>query len=105
MRPAYRYALHLGLFLATLITTTLAGVQLVRSGPVDWLALDVVGLPARERLAQLGWGALYAGPFVGVLAVHEFGHYFVARTIRCAPRCRISCPCRLGWARLGRLSG
>jgi Zn-dependent protease len=80
MRPAYRYALHLGLFLATLLTTTLAGVQLVRSGPVDWLALDVFGLPAHERLAQLGWGALYAGPFVGVLAVHEFGHYFVARS-------------------------
>jgi Zn-dependent protease len=79
MRPGYRYALHLALFVATLVTTTLAGVQLVRSGPVDWLALDVLGLPAAERLAQLGWGMLYAGPFVGVLAVHEFGHYFVAR--------------------------
>jgi Zn-dependent protease len=79
MRPAYRYTLHLGLLLATLVTTTLAGVQLVRSGPVDWLALDVFKLPKAERLAQLGWGLLYAGPFLGVLAVHELGHYFVAR--------------------------
>jgi membrane-associated protease RseP (regulator of RpoE activity) len=46
---------------------------------VDWLALDVFQLPAAERWAQLGLGLLYAGPFLGVLAVHEFGHYFTAR--------------------------
>lgn len=79
MPPRWRTPLHLGLLLATLLTTTLAGVQLVRSGPVDWLPLDVLRLPAPERLAQLGWGLLYAGAFVGVLGVHELGHYFTAR--------------------------
>ena len=79
MRPGWRYALHSILFILTLGTATLAGVQLVRSGPVDWLALDVLQLPAAERWAQLSWGLLYAGPFLGVLAVHEFGHYFTAR--------------------------
>jgi Zn-dependent protease len=79
MRPGWRYALHIFLFILTLGTATLAGVQLVRSGPVDWLALDVFQLPAAERWTQVGLGLLYAGPFLGVLAVHEFGHYFTAR--------------------------
>ncbi|WP_254244761.1 site-2 protease family protein [Hymenobacter sp. BRD67] len=78
MRPGWRYALHLGLFLLTLATTVVAGVQLLRSGP-DGIAFDVLGLPAAERWAQLSWGLLYAGPFLGVLAIHEFGHYFTAR--------------------------
>ena len=76
--PGFSYALHIGLFLATLLATVLAGVQLVRSGP-GGLALDVFDLPASQRWAQLGWGLAYAGPFLGVLAVHEFGHYFTAR--------------------------
>lgn len=78
LRPGVRYALHLGLFLLTLLTTVLAGVQLVRQGPA-WLALDVLGHPAAQRRAELSWGLAYAVPFLGVLAVHEFGHYFVAR--------------------------
>jgi Zn-dependent protease len=78
MRPGVRYALHLALFLATFATTILAGVQIVRQGP-EGLALDVFDLPAAQRWTQLGWGLAYAGPFLGVLAVHEFGHYFTAR--------------------------
>ena len=79
--PGARYALHLGLFVLTLLTTTLAGVALVREGP-GYLALDVFGLPAALRQQQLNWGLAFAVPFLGVLAVHEFGHYFVARLNR-----------------------
>ena len=78
MRPGTRYALHLGLFLLTLATTVLAGVAIVRDGPGE-LALDVFGLPAAQRWERLAGGLLFAGPFLGVLAVHEFGHYFTAR--------------------------
>jgi len=79
MRPGVRYAWHLALFLLTLGTTVLAGIAIVRAGPTEGLAFDVFGLPAARRWVQLGWGLAYAGPFLGVLAVHEFGHYFTAR--------------------------
>ena len=106
LRPAYRYALHIGLFLITLATTLLAGVQMVRSGPIgtsdgDLLPLDVFGLPLAERWAQLGWGLLYAGPFLGVLAVHEFGHYFVARYNRVRTSLPYFLPMPLGLGTFG----
>jgi len=71
-------ALHLGLFLVTLATTTLAGVQLTR-GAVDFIALDVLMLPGPARWAEVQRGLWFALPFLGVLTVHEFGHYFTAR--------------------------
>ncbi|TFZ64936.1 site-2 protease family protein [Hymenobacter sp. UV11] len=101
MRPGYRYALHLGLFLLTLVSTILAGVQLVRSGPIELLSFDVLRLPAAERWAQLGWGLLYAGPFLGVLAVHEFGHYFTARFNKVRTSLPIFLPVPLGLGTFG----
>jgi len=101
MRRGWRYALHLGLFLLTLISTILAGVQLVRSGPIELLSLDVLKLPAAERWAQLGWGLLYAGPFLGVLAVHEFGHYFTARFNKVRTSLPIFLPVPLGLGTFG----
>ncbi len=97
----WRYALHLGLFLLTLVATVLAGVQLVRSGPVELLSFDVLGLPAAERWAQLGWGLLYAGPFLGVLTVHEFGHYFTARYHKVRTTLPIFLPVPLGLGTFG----
>jgi len=97
----WRYALHLGLFLLTLVSTVLAGVQLVRSGPVELLSFDVLGLPAAERWAQLGWGLLYAGPFLGVLTVHEFGHYFTARYHKVRTTLPIFLPVPLGLGTFG----
>ena len=72
---------HIGLFLITLVTTTLAGIQLTR-GDVGWLAFDVFALRGPALWAELERGLWFALPFLGVLTVHEFGHYFVARRNR-----------------------
>ncbi|HEX8659164.1 MAG TPA: site-2 protease family protein [Hymenobacter sp.] len=72
------YALHLALFLITLVTTTLAGIQLTRGG-IGFLPLDVFQLRGAELRAEVQRGLWFALPFLGVLTVHEFGHYFTAR--------------------------
>ena len=72
------YALHIGLFLVTLVTTTLAGIQLTR-GDVGFLPLDVFQLRGAALRTELWRGLWFALPFLGVLTVHEFGHYFTAR--------------------------
>ncbi|MGB0521570.1 MAG: site-2 protease family protein [Flammeovirgaceae bacterium] len=69
-------ALHLGLFILTLLTTTLVGGEFQSGGSFLGI-LD-------ERIPQLGWvefmaGLYYSIPFLGILTAHEFGHYFVAR--------------------------
>ena len=69
---------HIGLFVATLLTTILAGVSLTRGG-LDFIDFSVFNLPAAQRAEELGRGLTYALAFLGVLTVHEFGHYFVAR--------------------------
>ncbi len=80
--PAGRTAaLHLGLFLVTLVTTTLAGIELTR-GEIDFLPLDVFGLRGAALGAEVRRGLWFALPFLGVLTVHEFGHYFTARRNR-----------------------
>jgi membrane-associated protease RseP (regulator of RpoE activity) len=61
---------HGGLFLLTLITTTLAGAELTNgksifSGEYSW--------------ADFFSGMSYSIPFLFILSVHEFGHYFAAR--------------------------
>ncbi|QNH64168.1 site-2 protease family protein [Hymenobacter sediminicola] len=66
-----RYVLHLSLFLITLATTTLAGAEWV-TGKVTFGA---PGLTA----AEVQQGLWFSLPFLAVLAVHEFGHYFTAR--------------------------
>jgi membrane-associated protease RseP (regulator of RpoE activity) len=69
---------HSGLFLLTLLTTVLAGSSLTRGG-LDFIDFSIFGLPAAQRAEELGRGLTYALAFLGVLTVHEFGHYFVAR--------------------------
>ena len=78
LSPGRRYALHIGLFVITLVTTTLAGIQLTR-GDVGLLAYDVLAWRGPALGEALRTGLLFALPFLGVLTVHEFGHYFVAR--------------------------
>ena len=80
-------ALHLGLFVLTLLTTTLAGVVLTR-GTVGLLPLGFWAFPAAPQPGEWARGLAFAVPFLGVLTVHEFGHYFVAR----ANRVRTSLP-------------
>ncbi len=68
------YLIHSILFLLTLITTTLSGAEWMYGG--IFLPLDGVH--------PLGWSQFWQGlhfsiPFLLVLTVHEFGHFFVAR--------------------------
>lgn len=61
-----------GLFIATFIATTMSGAEWIHG----WLFLYVP--------EPLGWsefvdGTQYSIPFLLILTVHEFGHYFTAR--------------------------
>ncbi len=60
------YLLHIGLFLITFVTTTIAGVQWTTgmAGPYDVEHL-LAGLP-------------YSISILFILTCHEFGHYFAA---------------------------
>ena len=61
------YLLHIGLFLFTFVTTTIAGVEWISGseGPYD-IHLLLKGLP-------------YSISILFIISVHEFGHYFAAR--------------------------
>ena len=63
--PLKRIAIHLLLFVLTLFTTTLAGVQWLTKDPFD--------------LSNFSYGLPYAVALCLMLATHEFGHYFAAR--------------------------
>ncbi|MDZ4716211.1 MAG: site-2 protease family protein [Cytophagales bacterium] len=61
--------LHLGLFLATFATTTLAGAE--------WTHGRSVFMPDYSWADFLS-GMPYSVPFLLILSLHEFGHYFTA---------------------------
>ncbi len=58
-------SIHLGLFLITFFTTTLAGVS--------WANRDF------QELTNFPSGLPYSLSILAILAAHEFGHYFAAR--------------------------
>ncbi|HED08027.1 MAG TPA: site-2 protease family protein [Ignavibacteria bacterium] len=61
------YPLHIGLFLLTFITTTVAGAEWIRTTPGPYEASFLLkGLP-------------YSLSMLFILACHEFGHYFAAK--------------------------
>ncbi len=67
------YLKHLGLFVITLATTTMSGAE--------WLTGKSI-LASGEFV--MSWSDFLSGfafsiPFLGILTVHEFGHYFMAR--------------------------
>jgi membrane-associated protease RseP (regulator of RpoE activity) len=64
-----RLGLHLGLFLATVLTTLFSGALQAGVGPVD-LWRD----PSRLLL-----GLPFSASLLAILGVHEFGHYTVGR--------------------------
>jgi len=69
-RDQKRVLLQLGLFILTFITTTLAGAEWAYGRSVfapDYAWSDFVS------------GLEFSIPFLLILTVHEFGHYFVAR--------------------------
>ncbi|UOG76475.1 site-2 protease family protein [Hymenobacter tibetensis] len=77
--PRWRTTLlHLVLFVATLLTTTLAGIELTRGG-INFLPIEIFLLPGPQLWTELKRGLWFSLPFLGVLTVHEFGHYFTAR--------------------------
>jgi membrane-associated protease RseP (regulator of RpoE activity) len=68
-----RALLNLALFLATCLTTLLAGTAFVGSPTFDAF---------RRSPEELGWvlsGVPFAATLLAILVVHEFGHYFTAR--------------------------
>lgn len=91
------YLLHGGLFLITLITTTLAGAE--------WM-FGRLFIPF-DGMQTLGWPEFVAGfqfsvPFLAILTVHEFGHFFTAQ----ANRVRVSLPYYIPlWLGIGQTIG
>ena len=79
IKPESEYGkiwLHVVLFLITLFTTTLAGTEWIHG------RMALMELVTEER--WLTWqsfsrGFAFSLPFLAVLTVHEFGHYFAAR--------------------------
>jgi membrane-associated protease RseP (regulator of RpoE activity) len=70
MNPKLKSGLiHSSLFVVTFITTTLAGAE--------WVYGKSILVPGYS-LDDFVSGMAYSVPFLLVLAVHEFGHYFVA---------------------------
>ena len=63
--------IQVGLFIATLIMTTFAGMEWVTGKSVIFEGLDW------DALGKGFWW--YTVPFLGFLTVHEFGHYFMAK--------------------------
>jgi membrane-associated protease RseP (regulator of RpoE activity) len=61
--------IHSSLFVVTFITTTLAGAEWVHGRSV---------LAPGYTLADFQSGLAYSIPFLLILSVHEFGHYFTA---------------------------
>ncbi|HXF95731.1 MAG TPA: site-2 protease family protein [Gemmatimonadales bacterium] len=74
------WLLHVGLFLATLVTTSWAGATFAGALP----ASPLFGLPAGiespgDFLRALGAGMVFSVPLLSILLAHELGHYLTAR--------------------------
>ncbi len=66
------FFIQISLFLITLITTTLAGAE--------WQFNKYVFLgPHTLNMPEILNGLYFSLPFLGILTVHEFGHYLTAR--------------------------
>lgn len=65
-----KYRIHILLFLATVITTTLAGAEWIYGSSF---------LSGQMNFEQFKQGFWFSVPFLGFLTTHEFGHYFMAK--------------------------
>jgi len=66
------YLIQSGLFLTTLLTTTISGSEWIFGRSIFY------GL-SRINIDELLYGLYFSLPFLGILTVHEFGHYLTAR--------------------------
>jgi membrane-associated protease RseP (regulator of RpoE activity) len=73
-RPRNRLTLHIGLFVLTLITATLAGAESYASFISEFGRRTVT----LDRGLILG-GLWYSGTFLAILGAHEAGHYLYCR--------------------------
>jgi len=89
-RPAGRgrWWVHLGLFLATIVTTTFMGALLVGANPLF-------------HPRGLWWGMWFAFGLLTILGVHELGHYVAARYHRVAVTLPYFIPIPLGLGTFG----
>jgi membrane-associated protease RseP (regulator of RpoE activity) len=71
-------ALQIFLFILTCITTTLAGAEWI-FGRYFFLNDDGFGWNTWLTTDKLIEGGKFSAAFLGILTVHEFGHYFTAR--------------------------
>jgi len=60
------------LFIITLVTTTISGAEWMYGKPLMYFE---PGLTLSETLS----GVYFSIPFLGILTIHEFGHYFTAK--------------------------
>ncbi len=67
-----RKLLHIGLFILTFFTTTMAGVEWGWSRFLFWGETTI-------SWQDFYWGLQFSIPFLLILSVHEFGHYFTAQ--------------------------
>lgn len=70
--------LQIVLFVVTLITTTLSGIEWTY-GKVFFLNADGFGWPNWITEEMIASGIQFSTAFIGILTVHEFGHYFTAK--------------------------
>lgn len=75
------YALHLLLFCLTLVTTTVAGTEWT-FGKLFFVGREGFSWTGTITWAEFAAGLYFSLPFLGVLTVHEFGHYFTAKHYR-----------------------
>lgn len=66
------------LFIATFFTTTLAGAEWCFSKPILIYAEDGIFLNTSFTTTDFISGLKFSVPFLTILTVHEFGHYFTA---------------------------
>lgn len=76
--PKKTLFIHLGLFLFTLITATIAGVEHARY-PHSLVSFEG-GFSFNYTWSEFLVGLNYSLPFLLILTCHEFGHYFMAKS-------------------------
>lgn len=80
--PRVNLPLHLSLFVAALMSATVAGGFLAGTDILGTRMTEIAGawlpVPTEVRLAEMAVGLPFALAFIGILLGHEMGHYLAA---------------------------